>query len=150
MSSSHGEKRLSFWKHAAIPAHRPGSTCSAPCHWRWMWAAHWRRPPHTRSPGHCCCVLAQGSCSRLHIPYSSCCVWCWISKKKHMFIFARPQTGQKACVSCKLNLNYAAQATSSCCNGRGAQWARFCDSEQNSIDLVDILNQVFHVSKFHT
>lgn len=71
-------------------------------------------------------------------------------KKQHIFIFVRPQTWQKAYISCKLNLNYAAQATSSCCNGRGAQWARFCDSEQNSIDFVDILNQVLHVSEFGT
>lgn len=62
--------------------------CSAPCRWPWRWAAHWRCPPRSQSPGHCCCVLARGSGSHPHTPYSSCCVWCWIAKK-HVYLWTR-------------------------------------------------------------
>lgn len=119
----------------------PDSKCSAPCHWQWMWAARWQHPPHSRSPAHYCYVLAQGSCFHQHTPCSNCCVWCWIAKKKEKktdFISVQPQIREKACISCNLNLNYAAQATSSCCNGRGAQWADSVILSKTPLTAVDV------------
>lgn len=124
----------------------PGSKCLVPCHWQWMSAARRQRPPRSRSPARCCCVLARGSCFRPHTPCSSCCVWCWISKKYFYLCTTTEAIGSMGilqttpklcCASNKLMLWWERCA-----------WARVCDSDKTSLTSVDILNQVLHVPKF--